>query len=186
MIRIGVAAVMAVLWMGATLSSASAGVLEGPAAHVPLVKGANYWFAQASPTQPAPEGQAKERPAPQRRPATPPVKSRDGEPAQIAECAWVGKRIVSLLTRDDAMTAGDFLPFYLRFGCPEGHVGKSFGCVVRNGEAAPNDILAERIEKCWIDPAIVFPPLPPKTAKDNGSETGGAENTQQPGSNQRQ
>ena len=87
------------------------------------------------------------------------MESKDGEPAQVAECAWMGKRVVSLLSRDDAMTAADFMPFYLRFGCPEAHVGKAFGCVVRNGEAAPNDVLAERIEKCWVNPDARFPKL---------------------------
>ena len=81
---------------------------------------------------------------------------RDGEPAVAAECAWIGKRIVSLLVRDDAMAAGDFLPFYLRFHCPEERIGKSFGCVVRNGEATP-----ERVELCWADPSIIIP-KPPK------------------------
>jgi hypothetical protein len=89
------------------------------------------------------------------------VESRDGEPAQAAECAWLGKRVISLLVRDDAMGAGDFIPFYLRFGCPEEHVGKGFACVVRNGEATPNDVLGERIEKCWADPKVVFPRIAP-------------------------
>jgi hypothetical protein len=103
------------------------------------------------------EGRSKERTVPQRRPEPPPPPGpRDGEPAVAAECAWIGKRIVSLLVRDDAMAAGDFLPFYLRFHCPEERIGKSFGCVVRNGEATP-----ERVELCWADPSIIIP-KPPK------------------------
>jgi hypothetical protein len=161
MVRFCVAALVAVVSMGVALPSASA------AQPVTSAAPTNVTTAQASPTQQPPEKPAKERPAPQRRPEPAPVEGKDGEPAQVAECAWAGKRIVSLLARDDAMTAGDFMPFYLRFGCPEGHVGKSFGCVVRNGEAAPNDVLAERIEKCWVDPDVRFPKLvreqPPET-----------------------
>jgi hypothetical protein len=110
-----------------------------------------------SPTAPLTEDRSKERTVPQRRPEQPPPPGpRDGEPAVAAECAWIGKRIVSLLVRDDAMAAGDFLPFYLRFHCPEERIGKSFGCVVRNGEATP-----ERVELCWADPSIIIP-KPPK------------------------
>lgn len=157
MVRFGVAALVAVVSTGAALPPAHA---AQPVAPTPV---ANITTVQASPTQAAPapsaDKPAKERPTPQRRPEPAPVASKDGEPALIAECAWVGKRIVSLLSRDDAMTAGDFMPFYLRFGCPEAHVGKSFGCVVRNGESAPNEVLAERIEKCWADPEVRFPKL---------------------------
>lgn len=101
----------------------------------------------------------------------------------VAECAWVGKRIVSLLTRDDAMTAGDFMPFYLRFGCPEAHVGKSFGCVVRNGESAPNDVLADRIEKCWTDPDARFPKLSAEQPADGPAAAPAPGKGQGPGTN---
>jgi hypothetical protein len=111
------------------------------------------------PAQPA-ETRPKDRPTPTRRPdAAPAGETRDGEAAMAAECAWVGKRIVSLLVRDDAMAAGDFLPFYLRFRCPEEQIGKAFGCIVRTGEATPNEILAERIDQCWSDPDVRFPKL---------------------------
>ncbi len=115
-----------------------------------------------SPTAPLTEGRAKDRTTPPRRPEPPPPpEQRDGEPAVAAECAWIGKRIVSLLVRDDAMAAGDFLPFYLRFHCPEERIGKSFGCVVRNGEATP-----ERVELCWGDPNIIVPKPPKEPAAD--------------------
>jgi hypothetical protein len=160
MVRFGVAAFVAVVSTGAALPFVHAAPPTVPA---PTAGGAVT--VQSSPTQPAQkptDAPSKDRPAPPRRPESAPVDHKDGNPAQVAECAWVGKRIVSLLTRDDAMTAGDFLPFYLRFGCPDGHVGKTFGCVVRNGEAAPNDVLADRIEKCWADPDVRFPRLAPE------------------------
>lgn len=184
MVRFCVAALVAVVWTGAALRPASAAqpaTSAAPMAAMPETSG-SVTPVQASPTQQPPEKPVKDRPAPQRRPEPAPVEGKDGEPAQVAECAWTGKRIVSLLARDDAMTAGDFIPFYLRFGCPEGHVGKTFGCVVRNGEAAPNDVLAERIEKCWANPDVRFPKLvreqptetpeaPPASGKGQGPGT---------------
>lgn len=163
MVRFGVATLVALVSMGAVLPPVLAAETAVPSPATGKV------LAQTSPTQvspPQPDKPGKERPAPQRRPELSSVAGKDGEPAMAAECAWVGKRIVSLLTRDDAMTAGDFMPFYLRFGCPEAHVGKSFGCVVRNGESAPNDVLADRIEKCWDDPDARFPKLSTETPPD--------------------
>jgi hypothetical protein len=111
------------------------------------------------PAQPA-ETRTKDRAAPARRPETaPPPETHDGEAAMAAECAWIGKRIVSLLVRDDAMAAGDFVPFYLRFHCPDDRIGKAFGCIVRTGEATPNEVLAERIDQCWTNPDVRFPKL---------------------------
>ncbi|MFO1127194.1 MAG: hypothetical protein U1E66_01960 [Rhodospirillales bacterium] len=118
------------------------------------------------------ENRNKDRAVPQRRPEQPPPPAaRDGEPAVAAECAWIGKRIVSLLVRDDAMAAGDFLPFYLRFHCPEERIGKSFGCVVRNGEATP-----ERVEMCWADPSTIVP----QPSKEPASKEPAAEPSQAP------
>lgn len=153
MVRFGVAAVLAVVSTGAVLPRVYAAQPVPPTPQTSVTVP-----AQASPTQAA-EGRSKDRPVPQRRPEPAAVESKEIEPAQVAECAWTGKRVVSLLTRDDAMSAGDFMPFYLRFGCPEAHVGKTFGCVVRNDETAPNDVLAERIEKCWANPDTRFPKL---------------------------
>ena len=125
-----------------------------------------------SPTAPLTENRNKDRAVPPRRPEQPPPPAaRDGEPAVAAECAWIGKRIVSLLVRDDAMAAGDFLPFYLRFHCPEERIGKSFGCVVRNGEATP-----ERVEMCWADPSTIVP----QPSKEPASKEPAAEPSQAP------
>ena len=156
---LGTALVVCVLGMAGTIiptgAQAQGGPSSPPTAPPP---------SAPSPTAPLTENRNKERAVPQRRPdQSPPPEARDGEPAIAAECAWIGKRIVSLLVRDDAMAAGDFLPFYLRFHCPEERVGKSFGCVVRNGEATP-----DRVEQCWADPSIVIPKPP---AKEPAAET---------------
>ena len=44
-----------------------------------------------------------------------------GGPAAFPECVWLGRRVVSLLWRDDLDTAFRHLDLYDRFGCPGGH-----------------------------------------------------------------
>jgi hypothetical protein len=72
------------------------------------------------------------------------------------ECSWIGQRILMLLWRDDIDTAKDFIEIYDRFGCPKGHEGPAFRCLVQIGvspeEADPG--LPERAKACWQDPAL--------------------------------
>src|SRR5271170_2657420 len=51
-------------------------------------------------------------------------------PAGNPECVWLGRRVVSLLWRDDLDTAFRHLDLYDRFGCPSAHVQASFRCLV--------------------------------------------------------
>lgn len=83
-----------------------------------------------------------------------------GGPSQSDHCRWLGQRIVSLLSRDDAMTAKDFNPFYERFGCPPEHLAKAFGCVVAADGQAQGDDLAMRVDRCWTDPVEGRSPAP--------------------------
>lgn len=109
---------------------------------------------------------AKDRAAAQQRKGDlPPADASRPEPPQVPECAWIGQRIVHLLARDDAVAANDFMPFYLRFGCPEERVGKAFGCIVRSGDGALQDMMAERVAKCWADPSIQLPKARPAEAE---------------------
>jgi len=89
-------------------------------------------------------------------------------PAGDAECVWLGRRVVSLLWRDDLDTAFRHLDLYDRFGCPAGHIQATFRCVVRQGsfEKAPEgktpegkapESLNSRVHACWINPG---PPNP--------------------------
>lgn len=123
------------------------------------------------------EPKSKDR-TPPPRPIVPP----DGQqqnPALREECAWLGQRMLSLLYRDDAMTGNDFMPFYQRFGCPEEHLSRAFGCVVAGG-SLENDALAERVAQCWTDPAQRQPvepmaaPLPEKPASPPAQGAGTA------------
>jgi hypothetical protein len=109
---------------------------------------------------------AKDRAAAQQRKGdAPAADSSRPEPPQAPECAWIGQRIVHLLARDDAVAANDFMPFYLRFGCPEERVGKAFGCIVRSGDGALQEMMAERVAKCWADPSIELPKASPAEAQ---------------------
>jgi len=86
-----------------------------------------------------------------------------GGPAASPECMWLGRRVVSLLWRDDLDTAFRHLDLYDRFGCPAGHIQTAFRCVVRQGNIDPKapDTLAARIHACWINPntdPVIAPP----------------------------
>ncbi|MEO5374396.1 MAG: hypothetical protein H7840_08955 [Alphaproteobacteria bacterium] len=93
---------------------------------------------------------------PRRRKPSKPRKPRDVEPqvpgisAFETECAWTGKRITSLLKRDDVDQARQFQHFYTSFGCPPTHLGKAFGCVV--APDLENEPLETRVDRCWADP----------------------------------
>jgi len=75
-------------------------------------------------------------------------------PAGNPECVWLGRRVVSLLWRDDLDTAFRHLDLYDRFGCPSSHIQTTFRCIVRQGNIDPkaNDTLNARVHSCWINP----------------------------------
>lgn len=74
--------------------------------------------------------------------------------AGSAECVWTGRRITSLLWRDDVDTARRYLDLYDRFGCSAEHLKLTFRCVIRQGPIDPKaaDRLAARVHDCWLDP----------------------------------
>ena len=67
-----------------------------------------------------------------------------GGPAANPECLWLGRRVVSLLWRDDFDTAFRHLDLYDRFGCPAGHIQMAFRCVVRQGNIDPKAKLPQQ------------------------------------------
>jgi hypothetical protein len=79
---------------------------------------------------------------------------RLGGPAANPECVWLGRRVVSLLWRDDLDTAFRHLDLYDRFGCPAGHIQATFRCLVRQGNIDPKqpETLNGRVHACWINP----------------------------------
>jgi hypothetical protein len=97
-------------------------------------------------------------------------------PAGNPECVWLGRRVVSLLWRDDLDTAFRHLDLYDRFGCPSAHIQATFRCLVRQGNIDPKapDTLNGRVQACWLDPAL--PPtaaiaVTPATAATSGGTT---------------
>src|SRR6202050_5430281 len=77
-------------------------------------------------------------------------------PAGNPECVWLGRRVVSLLWRDDIETAFRHLDLYDRFGCPAGHIQASFRCLILHAstiDPKANDSLNARIQACWSNPA---------------------------------
>jgi hypothetical protein len=79
-----------------------------------------------------------------------------GGTAANPECLWLGRRVVSLLWRDDLDTAFRHLDLYDRFGCPAGHIQATFRCVVRQGSIDPKatDTINGRVHSCWINPNV--------------------------------
>jgi hypothetical protein len=77
-------------------------------------------------------------------------------PAGNPECVWLGRRVVSLLWRDDLDTAFRHLDLYDRFGCPGGHIQATFRCLVRQGNIDPKaqETLNGRVHACWLNPGL--------------------------------
>lgn len=76
-------------------------------------------------------------------------------PAGNPECVWLGRRVVSLMWRDDLDTAFRHLDLYDRFGCTGGHVQAAFRCLTRFGaqiDSKVPDSLSSRVHACWINP----------------------------------
>jgi hypothetical protein len=87
-------------------------------------------------------------------------------PAGNPECVWLGRRVVSLLWRDDLDTAFRHLDLYDRFGCPGPHIQASFRCLILNGsniDPKAADSLNARVQACWINP-LAPPPNPAPAA----------------------
>jgi len=77
-------------------------------------------------------------------------------PAGNPECVWLGRRVVSLMYRDDLDTAFRHLDLYDRFGCPGGHVQAAFRCLTRFFAEIDDKVqrsLPDHVHACWINPA---------------------------------
>ena len=95
-------------------------------------------------------------------------------PAGNPECVWLGRRVVSLLWRDDLETAFRHLDLYDRFGCPGGHIQAAFRCLILNaGSIDPKapDSLNSRVGACWLNPTKPAPPPAPAASAAPPKET---------------
>lgn len=102
--------------------------------------------------QPSAEEQAKESQLRAERELEEAAKLPKG--AGQPECLWLGRRVTSLLWRDDPDAAKRFMDLYDRWGCPADHLKAAFRCVVRMGpidQKAPQK-LAARVHMCWVQP----------------------------------
>ena len=74
--------------------------------------------------------------------------------AGAPECVWTGRRISSLLWRDDIGTASRYMELYEEFGCSPEHMKLAFRCVIKQGPIDPKaaEELASRVHNCWISP----------------------------------
>ena len=82
-------------------------------------------------------------------------------PAGNPECVWLGRRVVTLLWRDDLDTAFRHLDLYDRFGCPSAHIQASFRCMILHGnniDPKAADTINGRVAACWLNPANPAPP----------------------------
>ncbi|MGE0747765.1 MAG: hypothetical protein AB7K86_21070 [Rhodospirillales bacterium] len=92
--------------------------------------------------------------------------------AKAPECAWVGKRVLSLLARDDVDAARQFYQFYTGFHCPTAHIGNSFGCIVADSLVPEMKYLSLRIDTCWADPTAELPPMAESEAERQKQNAG--------------
>ena len=94
-------------------------------------------------------------------------------PAGNPECVWLGRRVVSLLWRDDLDTAFRHLDLYDRFGCPGAHIQATFRCLVRQGNIDPKaqETLNGRVHACWLNPGL--PPTESVAADVPAATSGG-------------
>jgi hypothetical protein len=94
-------------------------------------------------------------------------------PAGNPECVWLGRRVVSLLWRDDLDTAFRHLDLYDRFGCPSSHIQATFRCLVRQGHIDPKapESLNGRVHACWLDPGLA--PTPEAAAQPPAAASAG-------------
>lgn len=86
-----------------------------------------------------------------------------GGPAGNPECVWLGRRVVSLLWRDDLDTAFRHLDLYDRFGCPSGHIQASFRCLLLHSNAIDPkaaDSLNGKVQACWLNPNLQISSAP--------------------------
>lgn len=72
--------------------------------------------------------------------------------AGLPECLWTGRLAASLLYRNDVDTAKRYMDLYDRFTCPPDHLKLAIRCVVRLWPRQGAEMLADRVQACWVNP----------------------------------
>jgi hypothetical protein len=133
------------------------------AAAAPLAAPALAQNTDAKPTDQAPANGQEPAKEPQKVDEFAEAQKALGGPAGNPECVWLGRRVVSLLWRDDLDTAFRHLDLYDRFGCPSGHIQATFRCLLlhsNNIDPKAADSLNGRVNSCWINPTLQVTPPP--------------------------
>ena len=134
---------------------------------VPLAAPALAQNTDAKPTDQAPANGQEPAKEPQKVDEFAEAQKALGGPAGNPECVWLGRRVVSLLWRDDLDTAFRHLDLYDRFGCPSGHIQAAFRCLVLHSntiDPKTPDSLNGRVLACWINPSLEVVPAPAAAA----------------------
>jgi hypothetical protein len=154
------------LMLHCTLRSAAALLLGGVLMLSPLAANAEGEGSQQKPPDQA-QGQQKPAPTPEEQKAIDQAKAAQSKAvaeykeaaekltgtAGTPECVWTGRRVASLLWRDDIDTARRYIDLYDRFGCPSDHLKVVFRCIILQGPIDPKAAdLASRVHACWIAP----------------------------------
>jgi hypothetical protein len=157
------AALLAACCLPANAASASA---QGGGGQQPSSPGDNQ---QKPAERPTPEQQVHQRAMDEYAEAA----ERLSPSAGVAECVWTGRRITTLLWRDDIDTARRYMDLYDRFGCSGEHLKLAFRCLVKQGPLDPKaaNRLAARVHACWIAPKE--PATASSQATDGGPNKGG-------------
>lgn len=116
-------------------------------------------------------GQQSESPSPEVLGAVPsPQTSEEAEETGAAdnraECAWLGKRTVRVLIRDDLIAAEGFYRFYQAFGCSPEHLGRAFACATPAADVEDHQELQKHAAECWNDPDAELTIAPPENQGD--------------------
>ncbi|MBL27865.1 MAG: hypothetical protein CMM50_10005 [Rhodospirillaceae bacterium] len=77
-------------------------------------------------------------------------------------CGWLGRRVVTVLLRDDLIAAQGFMDIYTRFDCPVPHLGLAFGCSVPAAGLESAEAMENRVAACWSDPTGAAAEEPPR------------------------
>jgi len=79
--------------------------------------------------------------------------------AGLPECLWTGRLAASLLYRNDVDTTKRYMDLYDRFGCPADHLKLAIRCVVQLWPRQGAEMLADRVQACWVNPDTPPPSL---------------------------
>lgn len=124
---------------------------------------------ESAPPEREDAGEPSPRPGADAKPI-PPVRAGVEPKSQTGQCAWIGKRTIRVLLRDDLIAADGFMRFYETFACPVRHLGDALGCSLGLADDASADVIDRRVDRCWANPegddapATAVPPAAPPTS----------------------